>query len=109
MIYQWLHSFDKARGVWKLGMNVERSFIDPARVDVKQARISRATKNLYGQAARFRARRGEHVTHHVCDGIFLAVASMEASEDEKLHRKFKSINKINGASAGASGDIFPAD
>jgi hypothetical protein len=85
MIYQWLHSFDKARRVWKLGMNVERSFIDPARVDVEQTRISRGTKDLYGQATWFCARRGDHVTHRGRNGIFLAVASMEASEDEKLH------------------------
>ncbi len=85
MIYQRLHSLDKANGVWQIGVNVERSFINPARVEVEQTGISRATKDPYGEAARFCARRGEHLTHRGRNGILLAIASMKAGEDEQLH------------------------
>jgi len=85
VIDQWLHSLDKAHRVWKPGMNVEGSFIDPTRVDVEQTRISSSAKDLYLDTAGLRPRRGKHVTHRRSDGIFFALPSMEASEDEKLH------------------------
>ncbi|MDP9099855.1 MAG: hypothetical protein M3N48_12830 [Verrucomicrobiota bacterium] len=54
-------------------------------MDEEQTRTSRAAKHLDFQAARFCSSRAEHVAHRVCNGIFVAVTRLEASEDKKLH------------------------
>jgi len=84
MVDQRFDPFHEPHGMRKLGVEVERSFVDPARVDVEQPGIARGAKGVDRQAPGFRAHRAEHVAHCGPDGVFLALASMEAGEDEQL-------------------------
>jgi len=44
MVYQKPHPFDELNGVRKAGVVVERSLIDPARMDVEQPRVAGGTE-----------------------------------------------------------------
>ncbi len=84
MAYQWLHSLEKTPRMWKLGVNVECSFTQPARVEVEQSRISHGKKDVDRQATRFCARRRQHIAQRICEGFLLALASVEAGKNEQL-------------------------
>ena len=64
-------------------MKVERRFIDPARVKEEQSRIARRTIGLDGKASGFRAHWTKLAAHGSSDSVFLALASVEARDDEE--------------------------
>jgi hypothetical protein len=85
MIDQRLHDCQEPHRVRAFCMRIERCFVGPARVDVKQAGVAGGTKRLDRAAARLETGRRDDIAQCGGDGVPLAVAGMEAGEDEQVH------------------------
>jgi len=81
MVDQGLHALKEKHGVRQLCVDVEGSFINPARVKIEKPWIARGTISLDYQATGLRAYRAQLIAHQSCYGIFLAVAGVETSKD----------------------------
>ena len=83
MIDEWLNALQEMNRVRQRGMEVERRFIDPARVKEEKSRIAGRTIGLDGKATGFRPHRIKLASHGSGDSFFLALASVEARDDEE--------------------------
>src|SRR5215470_1876957 len=87
-------------------MNLEGRLVCPARVDIKEPRIARRPIGIDHQAAGLAAREANLLVENRCQRRLLALASVEAGEDEKLHRGSSDPGRtvsIYGSHRGAQG------
>src|SRR5260370_30005163 len=82
----------------QLGMDLERCFVDLARMDVEQARIAGRAIGANRHAAGLLARRSNHLAQRRRDRRLLALAGMEAGKDEQLHGLLAQIPAHTGCS-----------
>ncbi len=82
--------FEEAYRVREFGVAIEGRFILPARVDVEKRWIARGAIGLDRPTAWLRAGWGNDIAQRGRNGVLLALASVEAGEDEQFHRVLRS-------------------
>ena len=82
MINQRLNSPDEPHRMWQLRVQVEGSFVRPARMNIKKPGIADRAKSIDAQAAGFRARRDNNLMQRPGNRTFLALARMKTRKDK---------------------------
>src|SRR5262249_29786886 len=81
--FRLLHELD---GVREIRVNLEGSLVGPARVNMKEPRIARGAIGVDHETAGLAAREADLTGEQTRERPLLALAGMEAGEDEELHR-----------------------
>jgi hypothetical protein len=82
VIDQGLHAFNEAYRMRQTGVILERLFVSPLRVNVKESRISGRAKSMNAQAATFLSGWTKHIAQRLFSGALVARTGMKTREDE---------------------------
>jgi hypothetical protein len=85
MVDQTLHSLYKLDRARQFGVPVKRRFLNPARMEVKEARISTRDKYVDSETTSFVAHARSLISQDPWRLAFFTVSNMEAGKDEQLH------------------------
>src|SRR5690242_817211 len=96
MVDQGLHLLDESDRVRQPGMDFERGFVLPARVDVEEARVTRRTVVADEDAARFGAHRFARFAHDGRDGVFASFLRVKPHDGIEFHGSPPALRHYGG-------------
>lgn len=85
MIDERFHSFDEVYCMRQAGVNLKRSFVFPAGVDIEKPGIFGRAEGVNADAADFRARRAENGAQCFFGGGLVIRADVETGKEVELH------------------------
>jgi len=85
VIKQRLNCFDKAQRVRQRRVMLERSFVSPSRMQIKELRIARGAKRIQAHAPRLGTCRGNDLAQCSFDRAFVTRPGMKTREYIQLH------------------------